>query len=403
MKAGMIGIGALLDCLASGGPLVACSHPTSKISSIWDRKAAAAYLDYRESWWAEWTGSARDHGTFCVPCHTALLYALSMPALRVALAETGPSVNECRLIEDVTLQVRLWKDVGPYYSDQGYDDKTAESRGTESVLNALILASHDAQSGQLSDDTRAAFDRMWAMQQSTRANAGPWPWLQFDQEPWAANDSACYAALAAMAVGTAPGNYASTPEIQGNLAHLCEYLNRESPAKSTINRIFLLWASTELPGILSQERQKAISHEAPSKQQVDGGWRLASITWKWSGWGLKSVANMWIRGGGTVMEGKSDGVATGLITLAPKQAGVPADNPQLKHGLSWLMSNQNAMEAFCPVSSVNKRWHISSDTGRSMSDAATAFAGLALTENQRTTNRTTGQVASVSNYRGSSH
>jgi squalene-hopene/tetraprenyl-beta-curcumene cyclase len=399
MKAGILGIGALLACLACGA-MTACSHPasshsTSKISSTWDPKAAAAYLDYRESWWAEWTGSARDHDTFCVSCHTALPYALSRPALRVALAEPGPSVNERRLIEDVTKRVRLWKDVGPYYSDQGYDHKTEESRGTESVLNALILASHDAPSGQLSDDTRAAFDHMWAMQQTTGENAGSWPWLQFDQEPWEANDSAYYgAALAAMAVGTAPGNYASTPEIQGNLTRLREYLNRKSAAQSTINRVFLLWASTKLPGVLSPEAQQTVIQEALSKQQEDGGWRLASITWKWSGWSLKSVANMWIREDGTPMEGKSDGLATSLITLALHQAGVPADNPQLKRGLSWLMSNQNAAEGFWPASSVNKRRHVSSDTGRFMSDAATAFAVLALTEDQRTTR----QLASVSSH-----
>ena len=72
MKAGMLGIGALLACLASGAAIVACSHPASKIATTWDPKAAATYLDYREGWWAEWTGSTRDHGTFCVSCHTAL-------------------------------------------------------------------------------------------------------------------------------------------------------------------------------------------------------------------------------------------------------------------------------------------------------------------------------------------
>jgi squalene-hopene/tetraprenyl-beta-curcumene cyclase len=398
MKAGMLGIGVLLACLASAA-MVACSHPAMKVSNSWDPKAAAAYLDYREGWWADWTGSARDHGTFCVSCHTALPYALSRPALRVALAERGPSVNERRLIEDVTQRVRLWKEVGPYYSDQGYDNRTAESRGTESVLNALILASYDAPGGQLSDDTRAAFDHMWALQQTTGEGAGSWPWLQFDQEPWEANDSAYYgAALAAMAVGMAPGNYASNPEIQGNLKGLREYLNRESAVQSTINRVFLLWASTKLPGLLSPEQQKAIVHEALSKQQADGGWRLASISWKWNGWSLKSLANMWIREDGTPMEGKSDGLATSLIILAAQTAGVPGDNPQIKRGLSWLMSNQNATEGFWPAASVNKRRHVSSDTGRFMSDAATAFAVLALTENQPTTSRTTGQVASVSNH-----
>ena len=285
----------------------------------------------------------------------------------MALAEPGPSVNERRLIDDVTKRVRLWKEIGPYYSGQRYDHKTAESRGTESVLNALILASYDAQSGQLSNDTRAAFDNMWALQQTTGERAGSWPWLQFDQEPWEANDSAYYgAALAAMAVGMAPGNYASTAEIQGNLTRLREYLNRESASQSTINRVFLLWASTKLSGILSPEQQKAIVREALSRQQPDGGWRLASISWKWNGWSLKSFENMWIREDGTPMAGKSDGLATSLITLALQEAGVPRDNPQLKHGLSWLMSNQNATEGFWSASFRTSVAHISSDTGRFM-------------------------------------
>jgi hypothetical protein len=324
-----------------------------------------------------------------------LPYALSRPALRASLAEQGPSINERKLIENVTKRVRLWKEIGPYYSDQGYDHRTAQSRGTESVLNALILARHDADSGQLSDDTRAAFDNMWALQQTTGENRGSWPWLQFDQEPWEANDSAYYgAALAAMAVGTAPGNYSSAPGIQDSLAHLRDYLTRESATQSTLNRVFLLWASTKLPGLLSPEQRDAIVKEILKRQQADGGWRLASITWRWSGWSLKSLANMWLREDGTPMEGKSDGVATSLMTLALQEAGIPRDNAQLKHGISWLMSNQNAAEGFWPASSVNKRRHVSSDTGRFMSDAATAFAVLALTENQRTAS----QMASASNH-----
>lgn len=392
MKAGMRGTGALLMCLVAGA-MLACSHPAAKVSNSWDPKAAAAYLDYRAGWWMEWTGSARDHGTFCISCHTALPYAISRPALRVALAEQGPSINERKLVDNVTRRVRLWKEVGPYYSDQGYNHKTAESRGTEAVLNALILARHDAENGQLSADTRAAFDNMWALQQTAGKDKGAWLWLQFDQEPWEANDSAYYgAALAAMAVGTAPENYASTPEIQDNLSHLREYLNRESAPQSTSDRGFLLWVSTKLPGLLAPEQQQAIVHEILRKQQADGGWRLASIAWKWNGWSLRSFENMWLREDGTPMEGKSDGVATSLMTLALQAAGVPRDNVQLKRGISWLMSNQNAVEGFWPASSVNKRRHKSSETGRFMSDAATAFAVLALTENQQTKS----PVASVS-------
>jgi squalene-hopene/tetraprenyl-beta-curcumene cyclase len=394
MKTGVRRTAGLLACLVAGA-MVACSHTAPKVSNSWDPKAAATYLDYRAAWWMEWTGSARDHGTFCISCHTALPYALARPALRAALTEQGPSVNEHRLVENVAKRVRLWNDVGPYYSDQGYDHKTAESRGTEAVLNALILASHDSQNDRLSDDARAAFDNLWALQQTTGDNRGSWFWLQFDQEPWEANDSAYYgAALAAIAVGTAPGNYRSTPEIQDNLKRLRGYLNRESAAQSTINRVFLLWASTKLPELLARDQQEAIMKEILSKQQADGGWRLASIAWRWNGWSLRSFVNMWLREDGTPMDGNSDGVATGVITFALQETGVPRDNSQLERGISWLMSNQNAAEGFWPASSVNKRRHMSSDTGRFMSDAATAFAVLALTEHQRPTN----PVASVSNH-----
>jgi squalene-hopene/tetraprenyl-beta-curcumene cyclase len=381
----MRGIGTLLTCLMAGA-MVACSHPDSKGSDSWDPKAAAAYLDYRAGWWMEWTVSARDHGTVCVSCHTTLPYALARPALRSALAERGPSANERRLIDDVIKRVRLGRDVGPYYSDKGQDHKTDESRGTEAVLNALILASYDAQNGQLRDDTRTAFANMWALQQPGGDKRGAWSWLQFDLEPWEASDSTFYGAtLAAVAVGTAPGNYDSTAEVQNNLALLREYLKRERSAQSTISRVFLLSASTKLPGLLTPEEQQAIIHEVLSKQQPDGGWRLASITWKWNGWNLGSFVNMWLRADGTPLEGKSDGIATSLTTLALEQAGVAPDNVQLKRGLSWLMSNQNATEGFWPASSVNKRRSQSSDIGRFMSDAATAYAVLALTEGQRTT------------------
>ena len=385
MKAGARAVAALLTCLV-GAAMVGCAHPETKVSKSWDPKTAAAYLDYRASWWMGWTGAARDHGTFCISCHTALPFALSRPALRAALAENGPSANERKLIENVTKRVRLWNEVGPYYGDHGYDAKTVESRGTEAVLNALVLAANDARNGQLSADSRAAFDNMWALQQTMGNSRGSWRWLQFDLEPWEANDSAYYgAALAAMAVGIAPGNYASTPEIQDKVARLREYLRRESAAQSTMNRVFLLWASAKLPGLLGREQQEAIIKEVLSKQQADGGWRLASLAWKWNGWTLTSLVNMWLREDGTPVDGKSDAVATSLVTLALQETLAPRENDQLKRGISWLTSNQNAEEGFWPGSSVNHRQHPASDTGRFMSDAATAFAVLALTENQRTT------------------
>lgn len=362
--------------------MMACSHPPAKVSTTWDRKAAAKYLDYRESWWSGWQGSARDHDTFCVSCHTAVPYALARPALRGELAESGASSDEQKLIDDVTKRVRMWKEIGPYYGGQGYVGKTQESQGTEAVLNALILANYDAQRGHVSNDTLAAFGNMWALQRTTGDAKGSWDWLQFDEEPWEAKGSVYYgAALAAIAVGIAPDGYSSRPEIQGNVSSLRQYLDREKGSQSTLNRVYLLWASTKLAGLLTSDQRNAIVKEVLSRQQKDGGWRLASIAWSWGHWSMRSLMQMWLRADGTPMEGKSDGVATGLVTFVLQEEGLPRDNAQLQHGLWWLVSNQTS-EGFWPAFSINKKRNPTSETGRFMSDAATAYAVMSLSESR---------------------
>jgi len=364
-------ISALGACLLAGITLV-CWRPETKAAGPWDQRAAAAYLDQRAGWWMEWPKAARDHETFCVSCHTAVPYALSRPALRKALAEEAPSANERRLLENVTKRVRLWKEVAPFYSDADRGAyKTVESRGTESVLNALILSSNDAQPSELSNATRMALENMWAEQQTTGNRKGAWSWLRFANEPWEADDSDYYgAALAAVAAGTAPGNYLARPEIQNNLKMLREYLNRESAAQPVINRVALLWASAKLPGLLDPQQQKAIIAEVLGKQQPDGGWSLSSL------------AGGWKRNDGTPQEVKSDGYATGLIAFVLQQVGIPRENPQQKLALAWLAENQNKTGGFWLAYSLNKNeaHHLTPSTALFMNDAATAYAVLALTE-----------------------
>lgn len=344
----------------------------------WNQRAAASYLDQREAWWMQWQGAARDHETFCISCHTGLPYALSRPALREALGE-NVSVNERRLHENVEKRVRLWKDIKPFYGDQA-----DSSRGTEVVLNALVLASADAEGRKLSEETRVAFDEMWGQQQTQGDRTGAWLWLQFGLEPWEANDSPYYGAtLAALAVGAAPENYRLTPAIQNNLTLLREYLERNYRTQSLANRVVLLWASAKLRGLLNPEQQKSIVIEVLSNQNADGGWSLHSIAPPRGDRGLHSLVRMWVRSDATPYEVKSDGVATGLITLALQAAGMPYTNVHLKEGLSWLARNQNKTEGFWPGYSLNRQRNPSSDIGRFMSDAATGYAVLALTESDQ--------------------
>ena len=347
----------------------------TKTAIDWNPKAAAAYLDRRLAWWMEWPRSQRDHQTICVSCHTAVPYAFSRTALRTALDEQGPSPNERRLLESVTKRVRLWKEVEPFYKDADRGPyKSVESRGTESVLNALILSSRDTQSGQLSSDARTAFQNMWAEQQIAGKQKGAWLWLRFKNEPWEADDSDYFGAtLAAVAVGIAPGNYHATPEVQTNLKLLREYLNREFAMQTAINRVLLLWAGAKLPGLLEPDREKAIISELLEKQQADGGWSLSSLSGDWK------------RSDGTAQETTSDGYATGLITFVLQRTGISSKDAQLKRGLAWLGGNQDKTEGSWPAYSLNKNKenHISPETALFMNDAATSYAVLSLTDANR--------------------
>src|SRR3989442_3030547 len=149
-----------LVCACSVASLFAQDHKSE--SAAWSSKAAATYLDDRMSWWISWPQAARDHESFCVSCHTVLPYAIARPALRAALAEQAPSPIERRLLDNVTKRVRMWDKVEPFYPDAARGvPKTAESRGTESILNGLILVSQVAPGNPLSVEARHALENMW--------------------------------------------------------------------------------------------------------------------------------------------------------------------------------------------------------------------------------------------------
>jgi squalene-hopene/tetraprenyl-beta-curcumene cyclase len=357
----------------------ACTQSSPAHSeNAWDPKAAAAYLDRRMERWIGWKSSARDHGTFCVSCHTAVPYALARGALRMTLGEPATPAPERQLIDDVRRRVRLWHETSPFYGDD-YDGrgKSAESRGTEAVLSALMLAWDDAPAGRLNVDTVSAFDHMWAEQHASGESSGAWSWLDFGLSPWEEADAQYYgAALAAMAVGVAPEHYQVRPEIQAQLQRLRTYLARECAAQSLHHRVILLWASTKLPGILALEERASLVAEVLRAQNPDGGWSLSALLTK------PGKRDTLLR------HPESDGYATGLVTLVLGQTAMSGTAPQVQRGLAWLVRNQVGHsgswiwgnEGFWQARSLNKWRNPWSNVGRFMSDAATAYAVLALTQ-----------------------
>lgn len=334
----------------------------------WDPKAAASYLDGRAEWWTTWQNAKRDHGTFCISCHTTLPYALARPALRGPLRESGPSAPEGKILDNLLTRARMWREIEPFYPDQTRGiPKTSESRAIEAVMNALVLARRDSATGHLSADGRTALANMWALQMKTGPQSGAWTWLNFGYEPWESPNSPYFgASMAALAVGSAPDHYAASAEIQDNLQQLRAYFQKQYERESIHNKLMALWASGQVRDLLTPDQRTAAIDAAFALQQADGGWSTTSLG------AYKRVDN-------TPSDSRTDGYATALATLALQEAGVGASDPRIAKGLDWLRRNQDRTTGRWTATSLNKQRDPESDPGKFMSDAATAYAVMALT------------------------
>lgn len=330
----------------------------------WKPVEAAKYLDEREK---TWFGGAK-----CISCHTVLPYALARPALRGLIGEKTPAEQETKLLAQIRRRVANWSkldtpEFGLYYDDS--EQKKTQSWGTEAIFNSLILAIDDRDQNRSSPSpaTKQAFAYMWETQARTGAHKGSWEWLDFSEAPWGNTEARYFgAALAAIAVGEARG-YDAPP---AGVKWLQEYLKNRLPAQNSHNRAWALWASTRLAGILTEGQRLEVIEELLAKQRADGGWSMPAL-------------GAWTRNDGTAQDTTSDGYATGLVLCVLQTAGLPRNNPTVAKGLVWLKRNQTATGAWRGVSVVKKR-NPSSHVGKFMSDAATAFAVLALAEPSRT-------------------
>jgi squalene-hopene/tetraprenyl-beta-curcumene cyclase len=251
------------------------------------------------------------------------------------------------------------------------DRKKVESRGTEAVLNALILARDDADRGRTAPGaaTRTALQHLWETQKAEGPAAGSWDWLNFGLEPWEGKGSPAFGAtLAAIAVGSAPG-YLGGKLDEGaskGVRSLRDYLARRFPEESLYNRLWMLEASAVFEGLLTADQSRQVVDQLIAARRDDGGWALADLgTFK--------------RVDDTPQVRESDGHATGLALHALLRTGSPSTRPEVAKGLAWLRSHQRD-DGSWPGRSVNKERDAATFVGKLMSDAATAYAALALIE-----------------------
>ena len=90
-----------------------------------------------------------------------------------------------------------------------------------------------------SDATKQAFDNLWKVQTQAGGDKGAWDWLDFGLEPWESKGARYYgAALAAIAVGSAPGYYKATADtvLDGKVEMLRVYLKGKFADQNLHNR-----------------------------------------------------------------------------------------------------------------------------------------------------------------------
>lgn len=343
-------------------PAVAASGP----GSAWNPQSAAKYLDDREAWWQQWPRAQKDQGTICVSCHTQLPYARVRPMLQRDLGEKEMAPADQAMMASVEKRVSHWAEMIPFYSDEkSGPGKTVEAHATESVLNAVILASVDQAQGHLRPITRTAFENAWALQQDKGDVAGAWIWQNFHLGPWEGEESGYQgAALMMVTALNAPDGYAQEPAVMAHLDRLREYLRREYEAQPVVNRLYVLWASAKEPSLLSATERKALLAALGEAQEGDGGWRTTAIDER-------------ERKDESPEPTESDGYATGLAVLVMEQAGISRRDPMLNRGLLWLVRHQRA-DGSWSAASINKKRDPASDSALFMQDAATAYAALAL-------------------------
>lgn len=300
-------------------------EPVAKAFSL---DLAANFLDSAS---LQWQKQRR-----CMTCHTNYAYLYARPGI----SSDAPAHQEVRRFAEQLVQQR-WKEKGPRWD-------------AEVIATAAALAFNDAATtGKLHPTTRVALDRMWTIQR----NDGGWSWLKCGWPPMESDDH-YGVTLAVVALGVAPDDYAESDAAQKGLARIREYLNN-NPPENLHHESMLVWASSYIDGLISNEQKATVRKRLLALQKKDGGWGLATFgDWKRADAKRQDLDS-------------SDGYGTGFAVYVLRRSGMPAKAPEIQRGIMWLKANQRASGRWF-TRSLNK------DNKHFISHAGTAMAIMAL-------------------------
>jgi squalene-hopene/tetraprenyl-beta-curcumene cyclase len=315
------------------------TKPDEPMATMFSAVKAAAYVDG--------VGLAWTRDRKCATCHTNVPYMLARP--KVSGGDLAP-MREVREFLEAT--VKKW-------------EKEKPRTDYEVVATAFALAGNDAATtGKLHPLTKTALDKMWTIQKAD----GSWNWPDCDWPPLE-HDQFYGVAFVTVALALAPDRYAETPAATEGLKKLRAYL-KTNAATELHHRATLLWASSKIDGLLSEDEKKSIVAELRKLQLSDGGWNLPTLGPYPMHRDKKTRNPMDV----------SDGYATGFVTFVLRQAGVPADDPALKKAVEWLQKNQRESGRWFTQSLGGSKAHYITNAGSSFAILALDACGVKLAE-----------------------
>jgi squalene-hopene/tetraprenyl-beta-curcumene cyclase len=293
---------------------------------------AARYLDTSSLYWQKTNN--------CASCHGNLGYMFARPALSSVLKDSG----EVRALYEEYVTKR-WKAQPPQDAQ-------------EVVVVAAGLTFNDLQTtGRLQPVTRQALQMMWDSQRDD----GGWTWHKAGYPPTESDDH-YGVTLAALITGIAPDRYVETEQARRGLEKIRKFL-KNNPPLSLHHYAMIAWASCHVSGLMNDQQRSKTLDELLTLQRPDGGWSMP---------GLLADFKQFKRLDGKPHDTKtSDAYATGFVILVARELGVSSDDPRLRRGVDWLLSNQR----------VSGKWFCRSPTKDSrhyFSNFGSAFAILAL-------------------------
>ncbi|HEX3147646.1 MAG TPA: hypothetical protein VHR66_06145 [Gemmataceae bacterium] len=306
------------------------SKPTEPIAKTFSASKAAAFIDGVS---LDWTRE-RD----CASCHTNCSYMLARPKIKGGDPEPMKEIR--KFLED---RVAGWEKEKPLAD---YDV----------VATAYTLAASDsATTGKLHPATRGALERMMKVQ---RPN-GSWKWSACDWPPLE-HDQFYSVIYGLLAIGMAPDNFKNTPAAKEGIDNVRKYL-KANPTTELHHKASLLWCSTKIDGVLTNDEKKHTIADLRKQQLADGGWNLPALGPYPMRRDGKTANDMTV----------GDGYATGFVTFVLRQAGVPADDTALVKSIAWLKANQRESGRWFTQSPGGSKAHYVTNVG-------SMFAVLAL-------------------------